>query len=526
MMPRFEPGAFFLTTRLRVFRGAAFGVGLTAMLASGTVFSPGQAVADSGFVPTVSNLYLEPGYTGYPADPPLTGSPEGTYVYAFSKQPLTDPSWAAGGLPEWLTVDPPSYACVAYPDVPGVFTCPVARGEHGQPPVYAHKDAVNGATVYEGVAFAPAGSDVGVAVKAAQVAGTTSDPARPSAAVVQIKTPEQLAKSTVRLSTPNVPVNSSAVQTVQVHAEDAGVLALSFRSTPDERKWDSTEVDIHVTSVDGGPAGTCSPSAYSIASVEDAVTCDLPVGDHTVSYTLTTGAKVAAWKVGVDAEYRIAWSAYNPKSASTFAVASPYPVRERYDLYARRSNGQLYRYLGTGNGAAPYQASTLYDFGWDQYSALTALSPLTVHETGDVVARDTRGILWYFRGTGSPYDTRTRTRVGSGWNIYPTLVGAGDLNGDGKADLVAKDSPGVLWLYKGTGNMTGQLATRTRICAGWNIYNTLTGAGDLTGDGKADLVGRDASGVLWLYKGTGNATAPYANRTRIGGGWNVYNTLI
>ncbi|CAG6394882.1 N-acetylmuramoyl-L-alanine amidase [Actinacidiphila cocklensis] len=120
----------------------------------------------------------------------------------------------------------------------------------------------------------------------------------------------------------------------------------------------------------------------------------------------------------------------------------------------------------------------------------------------------------------------TRTRICAGWNIYNTLAGAGDLTGDGRADLVGRDASGVLWLYKGTGNATTPYANRTRIAGGWNLYNTLVGAGDLNEDGKADLVGRDASGVLWLYKGTGNATAPYANRTRIGGGWNVYNTLI
>ncbi|SEL36216.1 hypothetical protein SAMN05414137_1081, partial [Streptacidiphilus jiangxiensis] len=36
---------------------------------------------------------------------------------------------------------------------------------------------------------------------------------------------------------------------------------------------------------------------------------------------------------------------------------------------------------------------------------------------------------------------------------------------------------------------------------------------------------RDASGVLWLYQGTGNPAAPFKSRVRVGGGWNTYNTL-
>ncbi|MET7860038.1 FG-GAP-like repeat-containing protein [Streptomyces sp. NPDC005318] len=112
------------------------------------------------------------------------------------------------------------------------------------------------------------------------------------------------------------------------------------------------------------------------------------------------------------------------------------------------------------------------------------------------------------------------------WVIPARTSSSGaDLTGDGRPDLVGRDGSGVLWLYKGTGNAIAPYAARTKIGAGWNTYNSLTSTGDLTGDGKADLVARDSSGVLWLYKGTGNATTPYATRTKIGAGWNTYNAL-
>ncbi|MFF0463851.1 TolB family protein [Streptomyces mexicanus] len=37
---------------------------------------------------------------------------------------------------------------------------------------------------------------------------------------------------------------------------------------------------------------------------------------------------------------------------------------------------------------------------------------------------------------------------------------------------------------------------------------------ELTSDGKPDLIARDTSGALWLYKGTGNTTTLYATRTK------------
>ncbi|POX42963.1 VCBS repeat-containing protein, partial [Streptomyces sp. Ru72] len=69
-------------------------------------------------------------------------------------------------------------------------------------------------------------------------------------------------------------------------------------------------------------------------------------------------------------------------------------------------------------------------------------------------------------------------------------------------------------------------APRKQIGYGWNTYNSVVGTADLTGDGKADLVARDRQGGLWIYRGTGNASAPFLARASIGYGWSIYNSLI
>ncbi|WUH89533.1 VCBS repeat-containing protein [Streptomyces sp. NBC_00433] len=203
--------------------------------------------------------------------------------------------------------------------------------------------------------------------------------------------------------------------------------------------------------------------------------------------------------------------------------AGPYQV-----LYGRDATGGLFAYTGSGEtDRYPYLAPRYVGGGWGQYTALVSLAGQSDDGKGDLVARDASGVLWYYQGSGiSTAPLKSRTRVGGGWNIYDQLVGAGDLTGDKKPDLVGRDASGVLWLYQGTGNPAAPLANRTRICAGWNIYDQLVGVGDLTGDNKSDLVGRDASGVLWLYRATGDPAAPVANRTRIGGGWNAYDLLV
>ncbi|MER5306750.1 VCBS repeat-containing protein [Streptomyces sp. NPDC002773] len=112
--------------------------------------------------------------------------------------------------------------------------------------------------------------------------------------------------------------------------------------------------------------------------------------------------------------------------------------------------------------------------------------------------------------------------LGAGWQVYNSLVGTGDLNGDKAGDLLARDAAGVLWRYYGNGK--GALGGRVKVGPGWQAYNALAGVGDITGDGRADLVARDAAGVLWRYNGTGAGT--FSTRVTIGGGWQMYKTLF
>ncbi|MFD5765623.1 FG-GAP repeat domain-containing protein [Streptomyces sp. NPDC127049] len=114
--------------------------------------------------------------------------------------------------------------------------------------------------------------------------------------------------------------------------------------------------------------------------------------------------------------------------------------------------------------------------------------------------------------------------IGRGWQVYNSIVGPGDLSGDGKGDLLARDRSGVLYLYKGDGTGT-KLSSRIRVGSGWGVYNTILGAGDYTGDGRNDLLARTTGGDLYLYPGTGNAASPFKARYRIGGGWNTYKRL-
>lgn len=222
--------------------------------------------------------------------------------------------------------------------------------------------------------------------------------------------------------------------------------------------------------------------------------------------------------------HRIAWV----KASDVQQISSTVPDAgaSRYNTLARDSSGVLWQYQGTGSATAPYFSRYRVGSGWQGYNAVTSMTALRADGTGDMVARDTSGVLWHYKGSGNPSAPfLKRTEVGKGWGIYNQLTGARDLNADGIADLIARDASGVLWFYKGTGTAGAPFAARVKIGPGWQIYNMLTDTGDITADGKADLIARDTSGVLWLYKGTGNAAAPFAARVKVGPGWGIYNVL-
>ncbi|WP_055600131.1 FG-GAP repeat domain-containing protein [Streptomyces aureus] len=117
-----------------------------------------------------------------------------------------------------------------------------------------------------------------------------------------------------------------------------------------------------------------------------------------------------------------------------------------------------------------------------------------------------------------------RIKVGTGSQVYNQITGGSDLTGDGRPDVLAADKTGVLWLHPGTGNATTPFAARTKIGTGWGIYNYITAVGDIAGGPAGDLLARDTSGVLWNHLGKGDGT--FAPRTRVGGGWNAYSHLI
>ncbi|WP_372410231.1 FG-GAP repeat domain-containing protein [Streptomyces luteireticuli] len=185
-------------------------------------------------------------------------------------------------------------------------------------------------------------------------------------------------------------------------------------------------------------------------------------------------------------------------------------------------------YLQTNNEAwfASHGYSQRVGTNWGMYDAFLSPGNLGGSKDSDLLTRDKSGVLWAYQadiiGTLKP-----RKKVGGGWGQFTAIAGRGDYTGDKKTDIVARDKKGDLWVYKGTGDINKPFAGRTKVGGGWNKYNLLVSTGDVDGDGRSDLLARDKGGVMWLFKGTGKQSAPFTkNPAKLGGGWGDYRLVF
>ncbi|MEV6245855.1 VCBS repeat-containing protein [Streptomyces sp. NPDC051742] len=198
------------------------------------------------------------------------------------------------------------------------------------------------------------------------------------------------------------------------------------------------------------------------------------------------------------------------------------------DLLTRASDGGLWSFrtqpAATG-GPVTSAGGTRVGHGWQVYDRIETAGNLAGTTAPDVVARDRSGVLWLYQGTGDrAAPLAARTRIGGGWQVYDRIAAGSDVTGDGRPDLVATDTSGILWLYAGTGNANVPFSARKRIGHGWGVYNEITAVGNLAGGPAGDLLARDKDGVLWLYLGKGDGT--FAARTPIGRGWGAFTDLV
>jgi hypothetical protein len=195
------------------------------------------------------------------------------------------------------------------------------------------------------------------------------------------------------------------------------------------------------------------------------------------------------------------------------------------DLVAVSASGTLVLYPGIRRTGG-YGAGRVVGHGWQTIDRVLGVGDWNGDGKADLIGRErATGTLWLYPGPGrAGAGFATRTRAGTGFGGFGSITAAGDVNGDHHPDIVVHKGDGVLRLYPGNGR-GGFLAPST-VGHGWQHLTALVGGGDYNSDGKADLIGRDAGGTLWLYPGPGRRGAGYTTRTRAGSGWKGYDQIV
>ena len=192
---------------------------------------------------------------------------------------------------------------------------------------------------------------------------------------------------------------------------------------------------------------------------------------------------------------------------------------------------------GTINGFAIRSDGTLISWGFNSFVPGGSFKAISVRGTNaiaimsaqraprdfngdgksDVLWRDTAGnvSLWQMNGVTIASDIF----IGNIWMGW-TILGSGDFNADGKADILWRDPAGnvAVWL------MDGSTVSGYGVVGNMPLSTTVSGVADFNGDQKADILWRGGSGDvrMWLMNGTS-----IAGNTHIGNiwmGWTIVGT--
>ena len=187
-------------------------------------------------------------------------------------------------------------------------------------------------------------------------------------------------------------------------------------------------------------------------------------------------------------------------------------------LWRNTATGQLWMYLMSGSSI-----STSEGFIWVNRPG----PEWEIVGNGDYDGNGKSDILWRDSSTGSNWiyfmnGTVVQDVVGINsvpapdWNV----VGNGDYDGDGDSDILWRNSStGQNWMYLMDGaTIASSLGVNTVSSAQWQV----TGSGDYDGDGKADILWRNtSSGQNWMYIMDGATIQSSSAVNTVGTDWGV-----
>lgn len=195
------------------------------------------------------------------------------------------------------------------------------------------------------------------------------------------------------------------------------------------------------------------------------------------------------------------------------------------DILWRNTDGTLSDWLGLPNGGFSLNdtnAAITVDTAWQ----VVGTGDFNGDGRSDILWRNADGTLSNWLGTAiggfTPNDANAAAAVSNAWQV----AGTGDFNGDGRDDVLWRNADGLLsnWLGKANGGfVANDTNAATAVTTAWQVAAT----GDFNGDGRSDILWRNDDGQLsnWLGLADGGFSSNDANAaTSVSTAWQVTGT--
>ena len=146
--------------------------------------------------------------------------------------------------------------------------------------------------------------------------------------------------------------------------------------------------------------------------------------------------------------------------------------------------------------------------GMSDYRNCTGLADVRGNGTSSIlcIRRSDNALVRFDSDGAGNISSTVHVITPSGWNgaSYNYMFGSGDVTGDGRSDLLVRDSSGNILAWQGNGS--GGFTSSVKLFSGFQGYRDLTSPGDMNGDGLSDIVARTSTGATSLFLSTGPMT--------------------